>query len=106
MQIGDEFPARIDPAVADGKRQQLRQLLPDAAAVVAVEAFDPCVRKDQDGIRGDDVQALQQQLGDALAQVVLSAAGAFVGEEGISCRHVSTHVHSTTGLAQVSGVHS
>ena len=52
---------------------------------------------------------LKKLFGNARLRVVpkkADAADVFVGEERISCRHVSTHVHSTTGLAQVSGVHS
>ncbi len=89
MQVGDEVPARIDPAVANGKGQQPRQLLADPATIAGVDAFDAAVRKDRDGIRRDRVQAPQQQVGDLVAQVVLNTAGVFVAEEGISCRHTS-----------------
>ena len=37
VQIGDEAAARVHAAVADGVRQQLREQLADAAAVVGVQ---------------------------------------------------------------------
>ena len=50
VQFGDEASARVDSAVADGKRQKLHQLMPDPATIVGVEAFDPGVGEDGDGV--------------------------------------------------------
>ena len=54
MQIGDEAAARVDARFADGERQQLRQQVAETAAVIRVQRFQPGMRKDGDGVGGDE----------------------------------------------------
>ena len=74
VQIGHEAAARVEAAVADGERQQLRQQLPEAAAVVGVERFRAAVGKDRDRVGGDDVDAVEQHRGSLAPQVVLGVS--------------------------------
>jgi len=78
---------RIETAIADGKREQLGQQVPEAVAVVAVERLRAAVGKNRDGVGRDGLDALEQHRGNLVAQVLLQRNAAF----GDECRVVDAH---------------
>ena len=84
VKIRHEAAARVEPAVADGERQQLREQQAEAAAVVGVERFGAAVGKDGDRVGGDRVDPFEKERRCLLAEVVLDVPVRLVGVGGIA----------------------
>ena len=96
VQVLDEAPKRVDPSVANDQREELGQKPPQLVAVFGVERFRAAVREDGDRIRRDDVDALQHDCGNLLAQVVLHVPVGVVRIGG-----VAVHGRNTSMVVRV-----
>ena len=71
VEIGDETAARIDPAFADAKREQLHEQLADAVAVLGLEHLGAAEGKDRHRVPDEQPGPVEDDLGDLLAQIGL-----------------------------------
>ena len=84
MEIRHELASAVDPPVAYGKGQQLREQQPQTLAIVGIQRFGAAVGKDGDRVGGDRVDPFEQELRRLLAEVGLDVPVCLVSVGGVA----------------------